>query len=414
MTDREVVVTSRGVVVTSRGVVVTGLGVVTSVGHSVEAFWRALLAGAVGTGPARTIDLAGLRSDRAGEVHGFDAAPYFRRIAIAGHQRATQLAVAAARMAVDDAGVALDEVGERAGIVMGAVVANRPGLEAPYLALRGGAAVELSLDNHDVCLIAEAPAIELGLRGPVLVLPTACAAGNSAIGCAADLIADGHADVMLAGGVDELSPAMFVMFSQFDSLSPDVLRPFDRDRRGLILSEGAGVVVLESAAHAEARGARSYGRVAGHGNNADAHDMTHPHPDGLGAEVAMRAALSDAGLAAEQIDFVCAHGTGTPANDGIEARAIRRVLGERADRVPVTSIKSSLGHSQGAASAIEAVACLLAMRDGVVPPTMNIRTLDPECPIDVVMDRPRAQRIDVAVNNAFGFGGNISCVIFAR
>lgn len=400
---------------TGRRVVVTGLGVVTPVGHTVDAFWRAVLDGALGTGPARTIDLRGLRSDRAGEIHDFDPAPYFRRIAMSGHQRATRLAVAAARMAAEHAGLDVAAVAERAGIVMGAVVANRPGLEGPYVRLRDGDAdIDLSLEHHDVCFIVEAPAIELGLRGPVLVLPTACAAGNSAIGCASDLIADGHADVMLAGGVDELSPAMFVMFSQFDSLSPDVLRPFDRDRHGLILSEGAAVLVLEAAEHAAARGARIYGRVAGHGNNADAHDMTHPHPGGLGAEVAMRAALSDAGVPPGEVDFVCAHGTGTPANDGIEAQAIRRVLGARADHVPVTSIKSTLGHAQGAASAIEAVACLLAMRDGVVPPTMNIRTLDPDCPIDVVMNRPRRRAIDVAINNAFGFGGNISCVIFAK
>jgi 3-oxoacyl-[acyl-carrier-protein] synthase II len=371
------------------------------------------------TGPAKTVDLSGLRSDRAGEVPEFDDTAAFKWLDPAPLQRATRLAVAAAVMAANDAGLdgsTLAAASERTGVVMGVVVANRPGLERPTEALyrTPEEPIAIPLDAHDVAWVSEAPAIELGLRGPVLVLPTACAAGNSAIGYAADLIRDGHADVFFAGGADELSPAMFMMFSQFDALAPDLLRPFDTRRKGLILAEGAAVLVLEAEAHARARGARVYGRVLGHGNFADSHDMMHPHPDGLGARLSMEEALRQSDVSPRDVSYVCAHGTGTFANDPIEAKAIRALFGSHADELPVSSIKSMLGHAQGAASAIEAVACLLAIRDGLVPPTMNTEEIDPACPIRVVTRAAERRPVRFALNNAFGFGGNISCVLFGH
>jgi 3-oxoacyl-(acyl-carrier-protein) synthase len=403
-----------------RNVVVTGFSVLSSVGVGEEAFWSALCRGDIGTGLLTRFSPEGLRSDRAGEIKNFDDTTAFRLVDPAPHQRGTRLAVSAARMAVDHAGLSaasLEGASERAGVIMGVVVANRPGTEAPFTQLhrRAEGRGPLSLVPHEVAWVSELPATELGLRGPQRVIPTACAAGNSAIGCAMDLIQDGHADLMLAGGVDELSPAMFMMFSLFDSLSKDVVRPFDKNRRGLILSEGAAVLVLEAEEHARARGARIHGRVLGHGNFADAHDMTHPHPQGLGARLAMQSALREAGLSPADVDYVSAHGTGTPTNDSTESRAIRDLFGSHADSLPVSSIKSMLGHSQGAASAIEAVACLLAIRHGKVPPTMNFQEPDPECcGLDIVPNQAREHRVRVAMNNAFGFGGNISCVVLSQ
>ncbi|HSR23258.1 MAG TPA: beta-ketoacyl-[acyl-carrier-protein] synthase family protein, partial [Candidatus Eisenbacteria bacterium] len=210
---------------------------------------------------------------------------------------------------------------------------------------------------------------------------------------------------------DELSEAMFMMFDSFRALAPDRVQPFDRDRRGLMLAEGAGVLVLESDRLARARGAAVYGRVAGHGNHADAHHMTAPHPTGLGAARSMRAALAMAGIDPADVDYVCAHGTGTPANDVVEAVAIRDVFGPATDHIPVSSIKSMLGHAQGAAGAIEAVACLLAIRDGVVPPNLHLDNLDPGCSIRVVANRPLPTTVRVVLNNAFGFGGNNCCLV---
>lgn len=393
------------------------MGIACPGGIGVDAFWSNVRAGKVVTGPLTQFAPLGRDGDRAGEIHGFDDTAAFRRLDPTPLQRSTRLSVAVAKMAVADAGLderSLPDVADRAGVVMGVVVANRPGLESVIERIHRAPRepFRFSTRPFDVSLVSEAPAIELGLRGPNLVLPTACAAGNSAIGCAADLIEDGHADLIIAGGADELSPAMFMMFAQFGAMSPDVMRPFDRSRRGLIMSEGAAVLVLEAEEHARARGARIYGRVLGHGNYADGHDMTHPHPDGLGARLSMAAALAESGLSATDIDHISAHGTGTVANDPIEAQAIRRLFGGHADGMPVSSMKSMIGHAQGAASAIESIGCLLSIRDGVVPPTMNIEVLDPECPIDVVRDRERACSLRYVMNNAFGFGGNISCVVF--
>jgi 3-oxoacyl-[acyl-carrier-protein] synthase II len=217
---------------------------------------------------------------------------------------------------------------------------------------------------------------------------------------------------MVVGGADELSQAMLMMFDSFRLLAPDAVRPFDRARTGLMLGEGAAALVLERETDAQARGAKIHGLVLGHANVADAHHVTAPHPEGRGAIRAMRQALARAGVEAVDVDHVSAHGTGTPANDAVEARAIRAVLGAATDNVPVTALKSMLGHPQGAASAIEAVGCMLTIRDGLIPPVANHETRDPACDIDVVVGRARKRSVRVALSNAFGFGGNIECVVF--
>jgi 3-oxoacyl-[acyl-carrier-protein] synthase II len=215
---------------------------------------------------------------------------------------------------------------------------------------------------------------------------------------------------MVAGGSDELSYAMLLMFDSFRALSPDVVRPFDIDRRGLMLAEGAAALVLEREADARARGAHIYGRVMGWANVADAHHITAPHPHGRGAAQSIAAALTQAEASPSDVDFICAHGTGTPSNDATEACAIHSVLGNHTSQTPVSSMKGALGHTQGAASAIEAICCLLALRDGVVPPTANCDTPDPSCDLDIVTDGARLIGQQLVLNNAFGFGGNVECV----
>ncbi|WP_078909931.1 beta-ketoacyl synthase [Streptomyces sp. NRRL S-87] len=395
-------------------VVVTGLGVLSPIGTTVETFWRSALEGVVGTGPLDRPDAADFPAALAGQVPGFDA-PRGRG------DRSARLAVAAAAAAATDAGLDGGPADPyRTGVCLGTLLGNRAGLEPAVTAFHRAAAGGPPVPDRPLAGPAGAPIVDLadvvgrhlGAWGPSLVVATACASGNSALAHAADTIRAGRADVMLAGGVDELSSGVMTMFASLRSLAPDALRPFDRDRAGLVVSEGAAVLVLESAAHAHRRGARVYAELAGWASAADAHHMTAPHPEGRGAVLSMSRALARAGLAPESVDHISAHGTGTPSNDRVEALAIRAVFGAHAPAV--TSLKGALGHTQGAASAIEAVACVLALRDGVVPPTAHLDVLDPQCPVDVVRGGARELPVRVAVNNAFGFGGNTACTVFTR
>ncbi|GAB2584480.1 beta-ketoacyl-ACP synthase II [Streptomyces capparidis] len=408
-------------------VVVTGLGVVSPVGAGTEEFWSALLAGRAGTGEITLFDTADCLTHRGGEVRDWARPAYERRYGPLS--RSESFALAATGMALRDGGLRpaddhADGEGdaadgaprtgpyapERFGVAFGIVVGNRPHLEAELRAAHGRGRLPSPGTAHDPARIAALPARRFGLHGPNLVLPTACAAGNTAIAQAADAIASGRADAMVAGGADELSEAMFLMFNSFRALAPEAVQPFDAHRRGLMLGEGAGALLLESEERARARGARVYAVVAGHGSYSDAHHMTAPHPDGLGAARSMRAALAMAGLTPGQVSFVSAHGTGTPANDAAEAAALTEVFGPAA--VPVTALKSALGHAQGAAGAIAAVACALAVRDRLVPPTANTLTPDPAFALDLVVKEPRSVPVRAVLNNAFGFGGNNCCVVF--
>jgi 3-oxoacyl-[acyl-carrier-protein] synthase II len=254
----------------------------------------------------------------------------------------------------------------------------------------------------------------LGLRGPVAMIPTACAAGNFAIGLGRDLILRGDADLVLAGGVDPYSRVAHTGFNRLLSMSPDVCRPFDLRRKGIVLGEGAGVLVLERESAARARGATPLAAVLGYGLSNDAFHIVNPDPDGLGLLRAMEAAMADAGLTAADIDYVSAHGTGTPANDAAESRAIRAFLGPRHRSVPVSSIKSMIGHTMGAASALEAVACVMALVSGIVPPTANHEVPDPECDLDVVPNQARRHPVGVVLSNAMAFGGNNACLVLGR
>ena len=388
-------------------IVVTGIGVRSPLGSGLDAFWRAALDGAVATRPLTRFDTARLSSDRGGEIaadeHG----------GAGDVPLAVQLAEAAAADAVAHAQLSLDAVApERVGVCIGTVMGPRPSVE------RWLASDPIAREDPreaawaDPAEMSRAPARRLGLAGPNCVVATGCAAGNSALAWGAEALQAGRADAMVVGGADEISQAMLMMFDSFGLLAPDAVRPFDAEREGLLLGEGAAAFVLEREADARARGAYVHGRLLGWANVADAFHITSPHPEGRGAVRAMRRALAQADVEASAVDHVSAHGTGTPANDAVEARAIRDVLGSATDEVPVTALKSLVGHSQGAASALEAAACLLAIRDGLVPPVGNYETRDPACDVDVVAGAARAVPVEVALSNAFGFGGNIECVVF--
>jgi len=407
-------------------IVVTGIGAVTPVGTGREEVWSALLAGRSGFSPVETFDTSRYPVHVGAEVRGFDPARHLRRLAPDELGRASQLAVAAGRLALADAGLdtggldtaGLDTAGldpERCGVAMGTTSGE------PQIVERFDdrvAADELDrvdgefMDRYPSQLIAANLAAETGFAGPVTMIPTACAAGNYAVAHAFDVLRAGRADLMLAGGADCFSRITYTGFARLGAIAPDRCRPFDRNRQGMIPGEGAAVLVLETAERAEARGARVWAEIASYGLTCDAHHMTAAHPEGDGAARAMEEALAAGGLGPDDVSYVSAHGTGTPTNDRLEAAAVRRVFGER--RVPVSSIKSMIGHTMGAASAIEAAVCALAVTDDRVPPTANFEEPDPDCDLDCVPNEAREMPVEVAMNNAYAFGGNNASVIFRK
>jgi 3-oxoacyl-[acyl-carrier-protein] synthase II len=274
--------------------------------------------------------------------------------------------------------------------------------------------VEAYVEQYPSHFIASSIGAELGISGVNIVLPAACAAGNFAIAHACDVLHAGRADVMLAGGAESFSRITFTGFARLGAIAPDVCRPFDRQRKGMIPGEGAAVLVLEPAAQARGRGARIYAEITGYGLTCDAYHMTGMHPQGQGAVRAMQTALRDSNTALEEVSYISAHGTGTLTNDRVETLALKRVFGPRAYQIPVSSVKSMLGHSMGAAAAIEAAVCALAVHEDVIPPTMNLEEPDPECDLDYVSGRSRSCRVNIALNNAYGFGGNNSCIVFRK
>lgn len=401
---------------TSR-IVVTGLGLVTPIGTGRQEVWEGLLAGRNGFSPVESFD-AGRHSSQIGaEVRGFRPEAHLRRLDPARIGRASQFAAAAARLALADADLDPETVEtSRAGVAMGTTSGEPLEVERfndRFLAGglgEGGAELATIYPCHT---IAAHVARELGFAGVNVMIPTACAAGNYAVAWAFDALRAGRADLMLAGGADAFSRITYTGFSRLGAIAPDVCRPFDRNRKGMIPGEGAGVLVLETLERALQRGARIYAELAGYGLSCDSHHMTAAHPEGDGAVRAMTAALADSGLQAEDVDYVSAHGTGTPTNDRLEAIAVRRIFGPSPE-VPVSSIKSMLGHTMGAASAIEAAVCSLAVHTGWIPPTANFVEPDPDCDFDCVPNQARQVEVEVAMNNAYAFGGNNASVIFRR
>lgn len=401
----------------ARRIVITGLGVLSPIGNGYTEFWQALISGKVGTGEIQAFDTGVFDAHVGGEVRNFDPAAYFRVLDPNMCARTTQLGVAAARMAVDDAG--LQDAGyepDRIGVCMGTTVGNASiGEEENSRRIEGRTSQAATLVSHySETYIPAAVAEELAVEGPCHIIPTACAAGNYAIGWGMDMIRDGLVDVAIVGGADALSRGCFAVFHRLGGMAREMCQPFDRNRTGMLVSEGAGVLVLEDYDKAVERGATMYAELLGYGLACDAHHPTAPHPDGIGAQASMLRALEEAHLNQEAISYINAHGTGTHANDTSESLAVRKVFGERTDQLPASSIKSMLGHTMGAASAIEAVACALTICTNIIPPTVNYRERDPECLQAVVPNQAIECPVDVVMSNSFAFGGNIATIVMKR
>ncbi len=401
-----------------RRVVITGIGLWTPIGAGKNTFWTELIKGTCGIGPVTSFDTSAFPVHVGAEVKGFEPGRYIERRAPESMGRGSQLAIAAARMALEDSGINLPALDRsRVGVSMG-TTSGEPQIVEQYNDQRkkgGLEAVNKDLAPKYPChVIPSNVAIEFELRGPCLMIPTACAAGNYAIGYGFDLIRTERTDLMLAGGADPFSRITYMGFARLGAIAPERCQPFDKNRRGMVPGEGAAMMVLEPLEHAIARGAKIYAEVLGYGVSCDAHHMTAAHPQGDGAMRAMAMAITDSGVDIGDIDYISAHGTGTPTNDRVESLAVRRLFGARADKVPMSSIKSMIGHTMGAASAIEAVACALAIDTGIVPPTINYEVPDPECDLDYVVNQ--ARRIDprVVLNNAYAFGGNNASLCMAR
>ncbi|MFN2388554.1 MAG: beta-ketoacyl-ACP synthase II [Actinomycetota bacterium] len=406
-------------------VVVTGIGIVTPIGTGTESFWQGLTSGISGTGPITSFDASDLPVQIAAEVADFDPVAYMDRRQAARNDRFTQMGMAAATLAWDESGLGSAELDhEMAGVIVGSGIGGLPTIEREHSGfLKGGArrvspfTIPLLMPNA----AAGAIAMRYSLKGPNFAPSSACATGAHAIGEGFRYVREGRADVMLAGGTEAaITPLAVAAFARMGALSTRnddpaaASRPFDAERDGFVFGEGAGVLVLESRAHAEARGATILGRIVGYGASADAHHVTQPDPEGAGASLAMRRAMVDAGMEPADVDYVNAHGTSTPFNDRVETVAIKAALGNEAKRVPVSSIKSQTGHLLGAAGAVEAAATVLAIARSVVPPTINLDNPDEECDLDYVPEGARDQEIGVALSNSFGFGGQNACLAFAR
>jgi 3-oxoacyl-[acyl-carrier-protein] synthase II len=403
---------------------VTGLGALTPVGLDAPSTWRALVGGQSGIGPITHFDASGLATRIAGEVDGFDPVETLGAKRAHRTARFSQLAIAAAREAVADAGLDVEPIADKVGVAVGCAVAGTPETEANVRSLLedGPRAVSpfyvaSTILNMAACEVA----IDLGAHGPVTASALACATGTYAVLEARRLILAGEADVVIAGGADAgINEAVFAGLSNMGPLSErnddptGASRPFDSDRDGFVFGEGAVVLVVESAEHAAARGAAPYGSVAGGALTSDAFHMSAPEPSGNYAAAAVRLALERADIAPEELGYICAHGTATRANDTSESHAIRAALGDATDNIPASSPKSMVGHLIGAAGALASMVCLLGMRDGVLPPTINLTNPDPDCALDHIALTAREAEPTAAIANAFGFGGQNCVVAFRR
>ncbi len=408
-----------------RQVVVTGLGAVTPVGNSVEEFWGALSQGRSGIGPITRFDTSGYPTRIAGEVKNFDPLKWVDKKEARRLDPYLLYALACAAMAVEDAGLDVSKVdGNRFGVLVGSGIGGIQTLLESHDILNQKGPDRVSPFFIPMLIINMASGLismRYGAKGPNSSVVTACATGNHAIGDAFKIIQRGNADVMIAGGAEAMIvPLTIAGFCQMKAMSTRngeptrASRPFDAHRDGFVCGEGGGLVVLESLDHALKRDARIYAEVIGYGMSSDAYHMTAPDPKGDGAARAMASALRDGGVDPGEVGYINAHGTSTPYNDKFETMAIKRVFGEHAYKLAVSSTKSMIGHMLGAAGGVEAIATVLAICYGLLPPTINYETPDPECDLDYVPNHARKQEVDVALSNAFGFGGTNATLVFRR
>jgi 3-oxoacyl-[acyl-carrier-protein] synthase II len=408
-----------------RRVVVTGMGMLTPIGLTVEESWKNAVAGVSGIDSIAGFDASAFDVRFAGEVKGFDASAWIEKKEQKKMDRFIQLSLAAAEMAIRDSGIEFDEATLlRTGAIVGVGIGGLPGIEATHKVLleRGPFRITpffipMVISN----LAAGQITIKYGFKGPNYSVTSACATGAHSIGESAGYIRRGICDVMIAGGAEStVSPLAIGGFSAMRALStrneqPKMAsRPFDKDRDGFVLSEGAGILVLEDYERAARRGARIYGEVSGYGVSSDAHHMTNPAPGGSGAALAIKMALQDAGLNPEEVQYVNAHGTSTPVGDELETQALHRVFGDHAKRLWVSSTKSMMGHSLGAAGAIESVFSICTLRENIAPPTINLENPSDGCDLDYVPATARDGKFANVLNNSFGFGGTNASLVFSR
>ena len=403
-------------------VVITGLGVLSPLGLSAEESWRNALEGVSGVAPITLFDSSNWAVKVAAEVKGFDPVALLGLRNARRYSRFEQFGLVAAREAIQQAGLEITEANaSRIGAIVSSAVGGLESLQQAIYILKDKGArrvspfvIPMMMANGAAGLIA----IEYGLRGPSFSVTSACASGADGLGAAWSLIRSGALDAALAGASEstlcEIGIGAFDRLGAVTHRTDGVPQPFDAERDGLVMGEGAAILVLESESHARARGAHILAELAGYAATADAYHITAPDENGAGGAAAIRAALDAAGLNPEDVDYINAHGTATPLNDRAETLAIKAALGDAAYRTPVSSTKSMTGHMMGATGALEAVFCVQAIRDGKVPPTINYRTPDPDCDLDYVPNEARDRRVEVAVSNSFGFGGHNAALVFRR
>ena len=409
----------------ARRVVITGLGMVAPVGHTVKESWENILAGKSGIQPITHFDIEPFSVHFGGPIYDFDVTQYVPKKDVRKMDKFIHYGIAAGSQAIEDSGLEItEENARRIGVAVGAGIGGITGIENSYHAYLDGGPRKISpffVPANIVNMVAGNLSIKYGLRGPNYSIVSACSTGTHNIGEAARLIRHGYVDVMVAGGAEmATSPVGLGGFAAARALSTrnddpqGASRPWDRDRDGFVLSDGAGVMVLEEYEAAKARGATIYAEVAGVGMNSDAYHMTAPSVGGEGASECMLLALEDGGINLEEVDYINAHGTSTPAGDVAETLGIKRAFGDHAYKLAVSSTKSMTGHMLGAAGSVEAVFSALAIRDQVAPPTINLENQDPECDLDYVPNTAREMKIDVVLSNSFGFGGTNGSLAFRR
>jgi 3-oxoacyl-[acyl-carrier-protein] synthase II len=408
-----------------RRVVVTGIGMVTPVGIGVEESWKSVCEGRSGVGPVTKFDASQFPSQVAAEVKDFRPEDFMEKQKVRRFDTFIHFAIASARMAIEDAGLKIDDNNrDRVGCVTGSGIGGLPMIEHFHKVLLEKGPKRISpffIPGIIANMVAGEIAIEFGARGPNTSITTACAASAHAIGESFRLIREGRADVMITGGSEAvITPLAFGGFCAMHALSqrnhePEkASRPFDLERDGFVMGEGAGILILEELEHAKRRGAKIYAELLGYGLSGDAYHVAAPDPNAIGAINCMKMALEDAGIKPEDVDYINAHGTSTKLNDASETKAIKQVFGDHAYKMPISSTKSMTGHLLGGAGAVESIFSILTICRGIIPPTINYETPDPECDLDYVPNKARKAEVKIALSNSFGFGGTNACLIFGK
>lgn len=398
-----------------RRIVVTGLGVVSSIGIGKDEFWKNLITGKSGITDISLFDTSDYPVHKGGEVKGFDPAKFIPKNKLGGMARASQFAIAAAKMALEDARLNIEKIKGKVGIVIGTTMADIQSLEQidKYWSQKGEDEVwPINVIKYPGNELSDNTAYFFETASLNVVIPTACASGNYSLGYSFDMIRRGKADVIIVGGTDPFSRITFTGFNRLYAMAPEKCQPFDKNRKGMMLGEGAGILILEDMESAKKRNAHIYAEILGYGLSCDANNMTAPRTEGI--IKAIERAIKNSSINKEEVDYISAHGTGTPSNDKAECEAVKKVFGDSIKKICISSIKSMLGHTMGAASAIEAITCCLAIRDNIVPPTINYEVADTECDISCVPNRAQKKEINIVINNSFAFGGNNACLVLKK